>query len=148
MLKEFTQMVQFNQSRCMHGHPSWKDSHLPLPTSLCWAAIIFRDSCRNWGKPPTSCESTTSSIINTQLRQGVLEQVDQPSHGVSGWLHYLPYHVVLRGDKKTTKLQIMCDALAIPLGAPSMSDCSIAIGWSLIRKFSTVYLQNCSNCGY
>ena len=62
------------------------------------------------------------AVIQDQLRQGVVEVVNDPAEYKGGKLHYLPHHGVFRHDKLTTKLGVVYDASAKTDG-PSLNDC-------------------------
>lgn len=62
------------------------------------------------------------SIIKTQLRQGIVEEFGHPDSAVSGRVHYLPHHAVVRRDKATTKVRIVYDASARATGC-SLNEC-------------------------
>ena len=50
------------------------------------------------------------STIKEQLRQGVVEPVEESSEEQSRQGHYLPHHAIIRRDKETTKVRIVYDA--------------------------------------
>ena len=51
-----------------------------------------------------------------------MEVVSQPALPVSGQVHYLPHHGVVRQDKVTSKLRIVYDA-SVRSSGPSLNDC-------------------------
>ena len=60
--------------------------------------------------------------MRSQTEQGIVEPINsKPEPDVSG-VHYLPHHAVIRRDKETTKLRIICDASAKSSGL-SLNDC-------------------------
>ena len=38
-------------------------------------------------------------------------------------MHYLPHHAIIRQDRETTKLRVVCDASAKYQGVPSLNNC-------------------------
>ena len=61
-------------------------------------------------------------IIQEQIEKSIVE--DNPAtEGNSAHLHYLPHHAIVRSDKDTTKLRVVCDASAKTDGKPSLNDC-------------------------
>ena len=61
-------------------------------------------------------------IIRTQIQLGIVEFVENPTHEQTGKIHYLPYHVIVRRDKETTKVRVVYDTSARS-GGPSLNDC-------------------------
>ena len=61
------------------------------------------------------------AIIHDQLEKGVVEVVDDLDD-TPKVIHYLPYHAVIRQDKKTTKVRVVYNASARSSG-PSLNDC-------------------------
>ena len=57
-------------------------------------------------------------IIQQQIRHGIIEAVpdDETENTDSKSVHYLPHHGVVRRDRETTKLRIVYDGSAKPLG--------------------------------
>lgn len=110
-------------------HPSLPDNYalshrrlLNLLKCLCQNPKLLRDY---------------DSIIQEQIQKGILE--DTPTVGNEGSrLHYLPHHAVIRTDKDTTKLRVVCDASARVDGHPSLNDCLLILGQSLTRR-SLIY---------
>ena len=47
-----------------------------------------------------------------QLKEGIIEPVEQSANSGVGKVHYLPHHEVIRVDKETTKLRVVYDASA------------------------------------
>jgi len=62
------------------------------------------------------------SVIQDQLRKGIVEMVEESHISESGRVHYLPHHAVIRKDKTTTKVRVVYDASAKG-GGPSLNEC-------------------------
>ena len=118
--KQFTQQIAFKQGR-YEVHLPWKDSHPHLPNnySLCCKRLngLLKRLRQN-----TDQLQQYDAVIQDQLRQGVVEVVNDPAEYKGGKLHYLPHHGVFRHDKLTTKLRVVYDASAKTDG-PSLNDC-------------------------
>ena len=68
-----------------------------------------------------------NDVIREQLKQGIIEPVDQGTTNGVGKVHYIPHHEVIRVDKETTKLRLVYDASAKAQGTtPSLNDCLYA----------------------
>ena len=52
------------------------------------------------------------AIIKLQEEQGIIERVMPTEENEAGKTHYLPHHPVVRKDKTTTKVRVVCDASA------------------------------------
>ena len=120
VLEEFTQTVRFNKGRYEVTLP-WKDSHPPLPDNFVLSSKRLQSLLHRLRQEPDILWEY-DSIIKSQLRQRIVEEVDQPSRGVSGRVHYLPHHAVVLGDKEATKLRIVYDASAKSTGC-SLNEC-------------------------
>ena len=61
-------------------------------------------------------------VFQDQIRQGILEKVTDS--GEVGETYYLPHQGILKEDKDTSKLRVVCDASSKPSqGEPSLNDC-------------------------
>ncbi|XP_068761945.1 uncharacterized protein [Montipora capricornis] len=68
-----------------------------------------------------------NDVIREQLKQGIIEPVDQGTTDGVGKVHYIPHHEVIRVDKETTKLRVVYDASAKAQSTtPSLNDCLYA----------------------
>ena len=66
-----------------------------------------------------------NSVITDQLQNVIIEQVPESELNSCkpGGVHYLPYHEVIRSDKKATRLRIVCDASSKRGNEVSLNDC-------------------------
>ena len=120
VLEEFAQTIHFNKGRYEVALP-WKDSHPPLPDNFDLSSKRLQGLLRRLRQDPDIMREY-DSIIKSQQQQGIVEEVDQASSGVSGRVHYLPHHAVVRKDKETTKVRIVYDASAKTTGC-SLNEC-------------------------
>ena len=68
-----------------------------------------------------------NDVIREQLKQGIIEPVDQGTTNGAGKVHYIPHQKVIRVDKETTKLRVVYDASAKAQSTtPSLNDCLYA----------------------
>ena len=61
-------------------------------------------------------------IIQSQLKQGIVELLNSPAEEKNHRVHYLPHHAVIRHSATTTKIRMVYDASAKSDG-PSLNDC-------------------------
>lgn len=117
---EFEESIKFSNDRYEVSLP-WKDPHPALPDNyqLCLKRLHGL-LCRLRQDPATLKEY--DSIIRDQIKQGIVELVEDPEATEVGEVHYLPHHAVIRKDKETTKLRIVYDASAKSNG-PSLNNC-------------------------
>ena len=68
-----------------------------------------------------------NDIIREQLKQGIIEPVDQGTTYGVGEVHYIPHHEVIRVDKEITKLHMVYNTSAKPQSTtPSLNVCLYA----------------------
>lgn len=111
-----SESIKFREGRYELSLP-WKQFHPPLADNydlskqkllkrLCKDPMLLRDY---------------DHIIQEQIERGIVE--DAPATETdSSRLHYLPHHVIICGDKDTTKLHIVYDTSAKTEGKPSLND--------------------------
>ena len=75
--------------------------------------------------------------IKDQLQADVIEKLEQPE---VGQVHYLPHRPVIRNDKQTSKVRIVCDASSKIGNSPSLSDCLLP-GPSLTESLFSVSIR-------
>ena len=75
--------------------------------------------------------------IKDQLQADVIEKLEQPE---VGQVHYLPHRPVIRNDKQTSKVRIVCDASSKIGNSQSLSDCLLP-GPSLTESLFSVSIQ-------
>jgi hypothetical protein len=120
VLGEFTQTIRFQNGRYQVAL-LWKDPHPPLPDNYKLSSKgLMGLLCRLKEHPEVMCEY--DATIKNQLQQGIVEEVNEPNNPVSGTVHYLPHHAVVRTDKETTKVRIVYDASAKSTGC-SLNEC-------------------------
>ena len=109
--EKFVQQIKYDGQRYGVSLP-WKEHHPPLPD--------YYDLCHKWlinllmrlRQSPQRLNDY-NSIVQDQVSKGIVEIVTEPtSPVVTGRIHYLPHHGVVRQDKSTSKLQIVYDASA------------------------------------
>ena len=71
------------------------------------------------------------------MQADVIEKLEQPE---VGQVHYLPHRPVIRNDKQTSKVRIVCDASSKIGNSPSLSDCLLP-GPSLTESLFSVSIQ-------
>ena len=122
---KFVNEVEFVEGRYQVRLP-FKEDHDLLPDNfaLCKSrlvALLRRLSV----KPDVSRQY--NDVIREQLKQGIIEPVDQGTTNGVGKVHYIPHHEVIRVDKETTKLRVVYDASAKAQSTtPSLNDCLYA----------------------
>ena len=89
----------------------FKEDHELLPDNLALcksrlASMLNRLSLR------TEISKHYNDVIQEQLKQGIIEPVEQGVNSGVGKVHYIPRHEVIQVDKKTTKLHVVYDASA------------------------------------
>ncbi len=121
VLEEFGESIEFKEGRYEVSLP-WKEQYPVLPDNYQLSLNRLRGLVRRLRHDPTILQEYHTTIQN-QLRQGIVEVVEDPDSSKSGMTHYLPHHAVIRKDKTTTKVRIVYDASAKAAGHPSLNDC-------------------------
>lgn len=117
---EFCDKVKLREGRYEVSLP-WKIPQQDLPNNYELSLKRLRGLLRRLQHDKDILEEY-DTIIKTQLQQGIVEVVKEPTRADATGVHYLPHHAVIRRDKKTTKLRIVYDASA-KSGGPSLNDC-------------------------
>ena len=99
----------------------WKDPHPALPTNYHLCLKRLDGLHRRLQQTPTLLKEYDTTIQN-QVRQGIVQPVENPEIAQGDNVHYLLHHAVVRQDKETTKLRIVYDASAKSMG-PSLNNC-------------------------
>ena len=98
----------------------WREYHDPLLDNYDLSRKQLYGLLRRLKQNPAILREY-DAIIHDQLEKGVVEVVDDLDD-TPKVIHYLPYHAVIRQDKKTTKVRVVYNASARSSG-PSLNDC-------------------------
>ena len=118
--ESFTQQICMRERR-YEVHLPWKESHPPLPDNYHLCRKRFMRLIQKLNQNPERLYEY-DTIIQDQLRRGIVEEVPDTTQSTEGRVHYLPHHAVIRTDKQTTKLRVVYDASA-RVNGPSLNDC-------------------------
>ena len=122
--EQFSSNISFKNGRYEVNLP-WRDLCLSLPDNLPLSQKRLLSLLKRLRREPSVLKDY-DSIIQQQIKLGIVEVVEDPSELTSSRIHYLPHHAVVRKDKDTTKLRIVYDASAKDRG-PSLND-SLYVG--------------------
>ena len=116
---------EFVEKRYQVWLPITEDHELlPDNLALCksrLASMLNRLSLR------TEISKHYNDVIQEQLKQEIIEPVEQGVNSGVARVHYIPRHEVIHVDKKTTKLHVVYDASAqAGRNSPSLNDCLYA----------------------
>ena len=107
---KFVNEVEFVEGRYQVRLP-FKEDHDLLPDNFALCKSRLVSLLRRLSvKPDVSRQY--NYVIREQLKQGIIEPVDQGTTNGVGKVHYIPHHEVIRVDKETTKLRVVYDASA------------------------------------
>lgn len=116
-------------------HLPWKEHHKLLPDNYENSVARLSSQLKRLRRDPEVLREY-NSIIEDQLRSGIIERVDTTECPDVGKVHYLSHHGVVRRDALTTKLRIVFDASSKATSeSPSLNDCLYS-GPALILPFS------------
>lgn len=118
--QEFEKMITFKGNRYEVSLP-WKQFHPKLPDHYDLSLKRLIGLLKRLREAPDVLQQY-DSIIQDQIKKGIVEYVDTREVLQNVLVHYLPHHAVLREDKLTTKLRIVYDASARTSGH-SLNDC-------------------------
>ena len=137
ILTEFEEKIKLKNGRYQVSLP-WKDVHPPLPDNYQLALKRLR-GLRHRLQQQSTLLKEYDTIIQDQVKQGVIEVVTDsiPTDGRA--VHYLPHHAVVQQDKATTKIRIVHDASAKTTG-PSLNDC-LYTGPKFDRRIMDILLR-------
>ena len=117
---KFVQQISFDGQRYEVGLP-WKENHPHLPEHFELCSKRLTGLMRRLKQNPQLLLDY-DSVIQDQLRRGIIEMVPDPQKTESDRVHYLPHRGVVRQDKTSSKLRIVYDGSAKSNG-PSLNDC-------------------------
>ncbi|XP_068742363.1 uncharacterized protein [Montipora capricornis] len=119
---KFVNEVEFVEGRYQVRLP-FKEDHDLLPDNFALCKSRLVSLLRRLSvKPDVSRQY--NDVIREQLKQGIIEPVDQGTTDGVGKVHYIPHHEVIRVDKETIKLRVVYDASAKAQSTtPSLNDC-------------------------
>ena len=123
VLGDFSKRIAIDGGRYQVSLP-WKETHAALPDNHQLSLKRLRGLLNRLKHNPPILEEY-DSLIKDQLRNGIIERVNESEVQPTGEVHYIPHHAVIRQDKKTTKLRVVYDASARGEG-PSLNDCLYA----------------------
>ena len=117
--EKFGESIKFENGRYCVDLPL-KENHNMLPDNFKLSVkrlIKLKDRLSKTG----GLLEKYDQVFQEQLKAGILEKVDDP--GEFGMCTYLPHKEVIRDDKESTKLRVVCDASAkSEINNPSLND--------------------------
>ena len=122
-LENFDESIIFKNGRyqvCL----LWKETHPTLPDNYQLSKKRLIRLLHSLKQRPSILRDYDATIKD-QFSNGIVEQVDDSDHSITGETHYIPHHAVIRQDKQTTKLRVVYNASAKEDG-PSLNDCLYA----------------------
>ena len=93
VLTEFEEKIKLKNGRYQVSLP-WKDVHPPLPDNYQLALKRLRGLQRRLQQQPTLLKEY-DAIIQDQVKQGIVEEVTDPTPTDGRVVHYLPHHAVV-----------------------------------------------------
>ena len=120
---KFVEEVRFNGERYEAKLP-FKEHHPTIPDNHTVSVKRLERLVHRLQEQPTLL-AEYHSIIQDQIKKGVVEPIDPQVIPKAGNVHYLPHREVVRTDKNTTKVRVVYDASAKTTG-PSLNDCLYA----------------------
>jgi len=116
---DFFKSVTFNNGRYQVSLPR-REQHKSLPENYQLSLHRFRGLLKRLRQVPDVLQKYDDTI-QEQIQMRILEDVPADDKR-STQVYYLPHHAVIRTDKSTTKLRIVCDASARAEGKPSLNE--------------------------
>ena len=107
---KFVSEVEFVKGRYQVRLP-FKEDHELLPDNLVLCKSRLMSLLKRLSLKP-DVSRHYNDVIQEQLKQGIVEPVEQGTNNGVGKVHYIPHHEVIRVDKETTKLRVVYDASA------------------------------------
>ncbi len=120
---KFFEKIRFNGERYEAKLP-FKEHHLTIPDNHTVSVKRFERLVHRLQEQPTLL-AEYDSVIQDQIKKGVVEQVDPQVIPKARNVHFLPHREIVRTDKNTTKVRMVYDASANTTG-PSLNDCLYA----------------------
>ena len=115
---KFEETVKFTGKRYQVQLP-WKESHPMLPDNFDLSVARLHHLVKKLQTDKDLLREYDELICN-QVASEIVEEVPPYSNSVTGKVHYIPHHPVIRRDKETSKVRIVYDASARKSG-PSLN---------------------------
>jgi hypothetical protein len=116
----------------------FKEEHPPLPDNYESSKKRLTALVHRLQQKPDVLQSY-DDVIQDQLKNGVIEKVNEEESPGPGKVHYLPHREVIRLDKETIKLRVVFDASAKSNGT-SLNDC-LCVGPPMSRLLYNILLR-------
>ena len=119
---QFIESITFQDGRYCVQLP-WKNPHPPLPDNFNLSQRRLCALLRHLRQNPTMLQRY-DMVIREQIREGIVEVVQDPWASLTEQVHYMPHHGVIRDDRQRS-----CRSFMMPLlkkMGPSLNDCLYA----------------------
>ena len=121
--ENFDECIVFKDGRYQVCLP-WKETHPTLPDNYQLSRIQLFGLLHGL-KQRLSILWDYDATIKEQLSNGIVEQIDESESLVTGPIHYISHHAVIRQDKQTTKLWVVY-SVSVKEEGLSLNDCLYA----------------------
>ena len=137
IMREFKESIKFDGSN-YHVLPPIKSAFDQIHDNydVC-RARLFALLNRLRKNPPLLKDY--DQIMRDQLKEGVIEDVDENESGDPGRVYYMPHREVVKRERDTTKVRIVYDASSKSRG-PSLNEC-LETGPSLLPKIFDILVR-------
>lgn len=98
----------------------WNDAHSTIPDNYQLCLRRLEGLLRRL-RPSPETQEEYNSIIQDQVRSGIMQVIGNLEHVDGERVHYLPHHAIIRHDKETTKMRIVYDASAKSIVGPKFN---------------------------
>ena len=120
---KFLENISFTNGRYCVTLP-FKEKRDPLPDNYELSLVRLNSLVRRLRKEPSTLKEY-NQVFEDQLRERIIERVDETEEQPPENSHYLPHQAVIGSDALTTKLRVVFDASArVKPGCLSLNDCT------------------------
>ena len=118
---ELNEGIEFRNGRYAVNLP-WKEPKSSLPDNYMLSLSRLKGQIKRMKKDEATAKQY-DAVIQEQLREGIVERVEDQNEVIDG-THHLPHHPVIRESAETTKLRVVFDASSkASKNVLSLNDC-------------------------